>query len=51
MFNNKGQWRVLHGDGMFANFFAEGSLTMMLNGFDLDGVHYQVAEILTGSVH
>ena len=46
-----GQWRVVYGDGMFAGFFAEGSLVMALNGYVLDGVQYQVAEILSGTVH
>jgi hypothetical protein len=46
-----GEWRVVYGDGIFANFFAQGSLVMALNGFDLDGVQYQVAEILSGTVH
>jgi hypothetical protein len=51
MMTLNGQWRVVYGDGMFANFFAQGSLVMALNGFDLDGVQYQVAEILSGTVH
>jgi hypothetical protein len=46
----KGEWRVVDGDGIFASFQAQGSLTMDLDGFDLDGVHYDTAEFLTGSV-
>jgi hypothetical protein len=46
----KGEWRVVDGEGIFAGFQAQGSLTMDLDGFDLDGVHYDFAEFLTGSV-
>jgi hypothetical protein len=51
MMTLNGQWRVVYGDGMFAGFFAEGSLVMALNGYDLGGSHYDVAEILSGSAH
>jgi len=51
MMTLNGQWRDVSGTGIFANFFAQGSLFMDLDGYDLDGVTYQVAEILTGSAH
>jgi hypothetical protein len=47
----KGEWRVVDGEGIFAGFHAAGSLVMDLDGFDLDGVKYAFAEILTGTVN
>jgi hypothetical protein len=51
MMTLNGQWRVVYGDGIFANFFAEGSLYMDLDGYVLDGVPYNVAEIYSGTAH
>jgi hypothetical protein len=51
MMTLNGEWRVTYGDGIFANFFAEGSLYMDLDGYDLDSVHYDVAEIYSGTAH
>ena len=51
MMTLNGQWHVVYDDGVFANFFAQGSLVMALNGYDLDSVHYDVAEIFTGTAH
>jgi hypothetical protein len=45
-----GQWHVVYGDGIFANLF-EGSLMMDLDGYNLGGTDYDVAEILTGRAH
>ena len=51
MMTLNGQWHVVYDDGVFANFFAQGSLVMDLDSYVLDGVPYQFAEIFTGNAH